>query len=179
MNLDQLVAQAVRYVMDDGLTPADAAEKAFVADDEEAVRYLAVVGLRSLVGDEISGFRAQAEGVHENEVERGRRSGRFQLRTMPEEAAASYYWLSKPYATADGRMAAILDMTLAEDVPHNLEIARARRVGWEAREGLWAAITSAAMTHPRVKVVSEFPQKVLKDLESVASRALQGQAVVV
>lgn len=178
MDIDKMVDEAVYYCLNDGLTEHDAADKALDDSDIDAIRQLAVAGLALQVGGQLNKIRARPpdfRGVADD-VLAVSRSGRFQLPTRRDEGAA-YFWLRKPYATADGRMAALLDFTL-EDWEHNLSIAQARAAGWQARVDLFERGAIEMGSRPRAKTTSDLPKKALKALEQVAGEALGGAVLV-
>ena len=179
-DVDVLVGQAVDYCLDDGLLPADAAEKAFVDDDREAVRFLAVTGLANLVGIQIRDFRRRgADALNESDAAAGSpRSGHFQHRTQPSEAAAGYYWLSKPYEAADGRYRAVYEFDL-DDWQFNTDRFTSRLNGIQARHDFFHMGLAEMEKRTHVKSTKDLPKKVLKVLETAAGQAFRGRAVVV
>jgi hypothetical protein len=179
MNVEEMVEQAFAYVIDDHLDPAAAAEKAFVGDDRDAVQTLAVVGLRSLVGDELARFRTRSAVVSgaSGSQAGAPRSGRYQHATHPSEGAA-YFWLTKPYGTADGGTRELLDFNPA-DWHHNLERETAMYRGAAGRLPMWQLGVRLMESHPRAKKTADLPKKSLAELEAAAESALRGGAVVV
>ena len=179
-DVDVLVGQAVDYCLADGLLPADAAEKAFADDDREAVRFLAVAGLASLVSSQISDFRKRGtDAAPENdEISGSPRSGHFQHRTQPEEAAAGYYWLSKPYETDDGRLRAVYEFSL-DDWQFNADRFASRLTGIQVRHDFFHLGLAEMEKRAHVKSTKGLPKKVLEVLETAAGQAFRGGAVVV
>jgi hypothetical protein len=179
MNVSEMVAAGLEYYRN-GLMPDEAAQKAFVEDDFDSVRFLAVTGLAHKIGDAAKGFRAIGPDV-EDEIDvhvGSSRSGRFQHRTQPSEAAAAYYWLAKPYGTADQRTASILDFT-PDDAAHNLQVALPRLAGWSARVELWQALADGFSSHPKARTTRELPKVLLGRLDGLAQAAFSGRAVAV
>jgi hypothetical protein len=177
--IDDMVAQAVDYCLNDSLPPEQAADKAYVEDDTDTVRYLAVHGLAHLVNAALSRFRTwDADPPGENDGRTGvPRSGNYQFATRPSEAAAAYYWLGKPYGTADGHTRAILDHTL-DDMKYNLRRATAQVKAHTNRKALWAIGVEALESRPRVKTVRTLPKTVMAELNDLAHQAFGGAVVV-
>lgn len=179
VNVSEMVAAGLDYYRN-GLMPEEAAEKAFVEDDTDSVRFLAVSGLAQKIGAAAKGFRAMGpEKGPEIEFRIGSpRSGKFQHRTQPSESASAYYWLAKPYGTADERTASILDFT-PDDATHNLEMALPRLAGWSTRVELWQALVDGFSSHPKARTTRELPKSTLNRLDGLAQFAFSGRAVAV
>jgi hypothetical protein len=179
VSIEDLVTEAVRLVLEDGLSANEAAEKAFTDDDPMIVRSLAIAGLGAAVNKELTRFRTVgSDAIPESESRIGvPRSGRFQHATRPEEAAA-YFWLTKPYATADGQVRALLDFT-PDDWNHNLARESAIYSGSARRLSLWQLGADLLGSHPQARTTADLPKTKKAELEAVAERALQGGVVAV
>lgn len=173
----EVTRRCVVLIREQELTPPEAVIKVMSDDmDADLLCELARVGLLSLVGSELWADRRRAERASEIDAGHGSsRSGRYQLRSLPNESSARWYWLSKTYATADGHQAPIL--TFGGD---DLAAARGRFADKlktiTALDGFFGMVEDEMRDHPRAKRVSDLPAKVLERLESVAASVLGGVA---
>lgn len=182
LTLGEVVDAAHKRVLDEGLTPREAAEKvlAEVRLDAAGAREAQIVGVSRLLATLMHHARETsavwvpegggAEGPSGSEARDGStRSGRVQLRTNhATEGAGAYYTLaSTPYQGADGQVRMLIEFS-ADDWAHNATIASTMASGWRARADLFSLGMAEIKKHKATKT-GVLPAASLAKLEAKAA----------